>query len=375
MDFELTSENRMILNAVKDWVAKECPEEQVREWDAAGGPPDSILKKFLRLGFTALCIPETYGGEGPDYLGGVLVTEVLASRYPALARLYGAMTFYGGGVFSEFAGEEQKNEMLPKFINGQQTAGVWISGLDSTEAAPVNGVPQATGENPVYISGGGRCVGPVSRGGILLFPASDASGKTDGMTPYFVGANRSGLAIEADETMGYKGNAGARVSFQDMAMGPADRLDDARTDVWTGILALVRLELSAEAIGIARGSLEYAAKYARQRIQFGRPIIRFPAIRDMLVQNDCHIEAAALQLYRAAAAADKGKAYAADAFRAYYASCRVARRAAMDGLQILGGYGYTMEFAAQQYVRDAISLFNTGAESEELKDRIAEKFG
>jgi alkylation response protein AidB-like acyl-CoA dehydrogenase len=375
MDFELTSENRMILNAVKDWVAKECPEEQVREWDASGGPPDSIWKKFLRLGFTALCIPETYGGEGPDYLGAVLVTEVLASRYPALARLYGAMTFYGGGIFSEFGGEEQKNEMLPKFINGQQTAGVWIAGLDSTEAAPVNGVPQATGENPVYISGGGRFVGPVSPDGILLFPASDASANTDEMNPYFVVADRSGLELKADDTMGYKGNAGVRVFFRDMAMGPADRLDNAGADVWARILALVRLELSAEAIGIARGSLEYAAKYARQRMQFGRPIIRFPAIRDMLVQNDCHIEAAALQLYRAAAGADKGKAYAADAFRAYYASCRAARRAAMDGLQILGGYGYTMEFAAQQYVRDVISLFNTGAESEELKDRIAEKFG
>ncbi len=110
-------------------------------------------------------------------------------------------------------------------------------------------------------------------------------------------------------------------------------------------------------------------------MEFNRPIVRFPAIRDMIIQNECDIQAAAMLLYRAASAADSKKPWMGYAARAYYAACRTARKTALDGLQILGGYGYTMEFAAQRYLRDAMSLYNTGAESEELKSLIAEKAG
>ena len=375
MDFELNRENRMIVNAVKDWIAKECPEESVREWDEAGGPPENIRTKFLALGFTGLCIPEAYDGDGPDYLGSALVTEVIASRYPALARAYGSMTFYGGGVFSELASEEQKKAFLPKFVNGQGGVGVLIAGLDSTEGEPQRFLPLVSGESRFAVSGSGRCVGPAGDGDIVLFPASAANRNNSEINTYCVTVNREGMQISSDETLGYKGNAGARVSFNDMAVGPADMLGNAGNEAWPRLLGFVRLELAAEAVGVARGSFEYAVKYAKQRVQFGRPIARFPAIRDMFVQNKCDIEAAAMLLYRAAAAADKGKDFAAEASRAYYVACRTARRTALDGLQILGGYGYTMEFAAQRYVRDAVSLYNTGAESEGLKSVLSRQIG
>jgi alkylation response protein AidB-like acyl-CoA dehydrogenase len=374
MSFELSRENRMILDAAREWAARECPEESVRQWDEDGHLPEGTWKKFLDLGFTGLCIPEAYGGEGPDWLGGVLVTEVLASRYPLLARTYGAITFYGGAACSRLGNEVQKKRILPALAKGERYAAVFFQGMDANADDPGPSLPVASGSGRTRISGSGRCTGPAAADGVLLFPAV-AEEESARVQLYCVEMNREGLRMLPAESLGYKGDSGAQVIFSGMEATEEDLLGAAGNDAWRFLQDLLFLELGAEAVGIARASLEYAAAYARRRIQFGRPIARFPAIRDLIVENDCEIQAAAMLLYRAAASADRGGDWGADAARAYSKACRTARKSAMDGLQILGGYGYTMEFSAQRHVRDALSLYHTGAASDSLKARIVARSG
>lgn len=265
--------------------------------------------------------------------------------------------------------------MLPAFARGQRSAAVFVQGADRSNEAENHSLPMISGHDRNFVSGNGRCVGSASAKALLVFPAFPANSKESEIRIYCTEINRAGLHITAEDTLGYKGNTGARVSFQDMEVRSEDILSNIEQNPMDCLSGVLYLELGAEALGIARGSLEYATNYAKQRIQFGRPIIRFPAIRDMVVQNECDIQAAAMLLYRAAASADRGRPWCGDAARAYYAACRIARKTALDGLQILGGYGYTMEFAAQRYVRDALSLYNTGAESERLKAQLSAQMG
>lgn len=376
MDFELNRENRMILDAVADWMARECPEESVRQWEETGGAPESLRKKFSELGFTGLSVPEAYEGEGPDYLGSTLVTEALASRYAALARDYGSITFYGGAAVNELGSGAQKSAFLPAFARGENAAALLFCSADSEAETQQEPLPVCSEKNGhTEISGSGWCLGSAKKGDRLLFAALAGAEDPPSIRLYCIETDRPGLHITPGATLGYTGNTMAHVFLQNLPVQPADRLGQGGRDAWATLRGLLHLELGAEALGIARGSLSYAAGYARRRIQFGRPIVRFPAIRDMIIQNECDIQAAAMLLYRAASAADSKKPWMGDAARAYYAACRTARKTALDGLQILGGYGYTMEFAAQRYVRDAMSLYNTGAESEEVKSLIAEKAG
>ncbi len=367
----------MIKSAVTDWISRECPEESVREWDESGAAPQRLAEKFLSLGFAGLSVPEKYEGEGADYLGCVLVTEELAARYPALARAFGSTAFYGGLAFTELGSEKQKKKLLPEFSEGKRSAAILFCGADSREDSgeqpPLPAISE--GGSGISVSGSGWLVGSAGQGDKILFTASAGTDADARVDVCCLEPGRAGLCLEPHKTLGYKGNTISRLTIQDIKISEQDMLGRGKKDAWRILLGLLHLELGAEALGIGKGSLNHAVSYARQRVQFGRPIARFPAVRDMIVHNDCCIQSAAMLLYRAASAADAGKPWTGDAARGYYAACRAARRTSLDALQILGGYGYTMEFPAQRYVRDAVSLYNTGAESEALKSLLAEKTG
>jgi alkylation response protein AidB-like acyl-CoA dehydrogenase len=144
---------------------------------------------------------------------------------------------------------------------------------------------------------------------------------------------------------------------------------------WNPILNIVLLAVASEAVGLAQGAFDYTLDYAKQRVQFGQAIGKFNVIRNTLAELAYGIEAARLLLYQAAWLADQQQPFAREISMAKCQACEIARRAAMDGLQIYGGYGYTMEYDIQRYLRDAMSLAAAGASLESLKARIGDGYG
>jgi len=203
------------------------------------------------------------------------------------------------------------------------------------------------------------------------------NGACQNRTIFCVSAGTAGIVAEPVESLGYSGAGLGRVRLEGVRVSATDILGgakcfgkgNAQRDIIRDIMAL---DGASQGVGLARAAFDYALDHARQRIQFGQPIGRFAAIRGMFARNASAIEAARLLVAQAAWLADEGKPAFPEAAMAKCLSHEAARNAAFDCMQILGGYGYTLEYDAQRYVRDAVGLNFLGGTPDRLRESIAD---
>jgi alkylation response protein AidB-like acyl-CoA dehydrogenase len=382
MDFKLSREDAMIKDAIYDWVSKECTRDVVSEMDERNEFPAKLARKLSQLGFCGMMIPEEYQGEGPNVLGACIVTETIATVYPALARWYTGPTFYGGAVISSLGSEDQKRAYLPKCTTGKLTVALAHTEKDAsqdlagiqTSAVKAGSIFRISGEK-LYISN-------ADQADLLLIAARNENvhGEDQAVTFYCVKRKTPGVTVEPTEKLGYKGVNFCRVRIDAVGVGEDDILGGpdqlCRGDQqWGQILDTALLAVTSEAVGLAQGVFDYTLSHAKQRVQFGQAIGKFNVIRNMLAEVAFDLEAARLMLYRAAWLADQQQPFSREISMAKCKASETARRAAMEGLQIYGGYGYTMEYDIQRYLRDAMSLTTAGASLESLKARIGAGYG
>jgi butyryl-CoA dehydrogenase len=354
----------------------------IAELDEGDKFPAKLAKKLSQLGFCGMMIPEELGGEGRNVLGACIVTETIAMVYPALARWYAGPTFFGGAVISTLGSEDQKQAYLPKCATGKLTVALahteknthhGVAGIQ-TSAVKVGSIFRISGEKQ-YISN-------ADKADLLLVAARNENfdAEDQALTFFCVKRKTPGVTVEPIEKLGYKGLNFCRVSIDAAEVGEEDILGGPDKRVggeqqWQQILDIALLAVTSEAVGLAQGVFDYTLDYARQRVQFGQAIGKFNVIRNMLAEVAFDLEAARLMLYRAAWLADQQQPFSREISMAKCRAAETARQAAMDGLQIYGGYGYTMEYDIQRYVRDAMSLTTAGASLESLKARIGAAYG
>lgn len=385
MEFELSREDTMISNAIRDWVTKECTRDQLAEWDTADEVPAKLCRELGRLGFCGMSVPEEFGGEGRNILGACIVTEQIASLYPALARWYARQTLFSGELICAMGSQAQQKKFLPKCSSGrlmlalthrEGKAGQPLGKIDTTAMADGDGF---------ILNGEKHYITHADQAQWLLVLARTAnasaeSGPPSSATFFLIDAKQAGVTITPVETLGYKGAHVGHVTLNDVKasrdaiLGGDDGLNQGAAQ-GERILDLHLLTVAAEAVGMARGALDYTLTHARQRVQFGQAIGKFEAIRRCLVETACEIDAAQLMLYRAAWLADQRKPFRREIAMAKHLAGEVARKSAMEGLQIFGGYGYSMEYDIQRYVRDAMALTSSGAGMDIIKDRVSARMG
>ncbi len=371
MDFRLTEEHTFIQNTVRAFLSRECPREKAHALDKSGTTPADLLRKIAEMGFCGLNVPESFGGGGQDMLGASLVAEALAAVSPPLAALYAGVTFTAGAVLSRLASDEQKARFLPKAAAGTLAASALLAGPEADQTVTAERTPDGfllAGQAPFALL--------PEPGGLLIVQARH----DDASTCFLVPAAAPGLQITPLETVGMRGTRAAAVTFADALVSPADVLGgpeaagkgavQAET-----ITAIVRLATAAIALGLALGALDYAAAYAGERVQFGRPIARFEAVLHMLVDETVGLCAARWLLYHACWLADQGELFALEAAMACLQTVELARQAGLQGVHILGGYGYMAEYDAARYMRDSLVLFNGGEPAPLLKTAIGDLAG
>jgi alkylation response protein AidB-like acyl-CoA dehydrogenase len=184
-----------------------------------------------------------------------------------------------------------------------------------------------------------------------------------------------GISKSVIEKVGVRGMSLCQVDFRDVVVPGEDVLDgSARLNSgWDQLVTVMEsehLETAACGLGIAQGVYDYAANYAKERVQFGKPIVKFEAVLHMLVDMAVSIHISRLLAYRAGWLADRGKSCLLEAVMARAHAAETARRAGMQSMQVLGGYGYTMEYDVQRYVRDSLVLLGGGRPVEVLKNSM-----
>jgi alkylation response protein AidB-like acyl-CoA dehydrogenase len=380
MEFNSSKENRMVREAIRDWVAKECPREKIEEWDAADRFPDTLGKKLSRLGVCAMTVTEAHGGEGRNIQGACIVAEEIAARFQPLARWYTHQAFLGGLLIEALGDETQKQALLPECAEGRLL--VTPAGIDaspgSIAAFCVQG-PDADGRT-WRLSGEASYVTLADQAQQLIVAAAKAEDRSGPVTIFGVPADRPGVTIAPVKKIGCRGAHYCQVGFEDVALGPGDILGGAEAldhgaDAWQRVLDLSRLMAAAEATGMARGAFDYTLAYARQRTQFGQAIGKFAALRNRFAEMACDIDAAGLLVAKAAWCADNDAPFGREAAAARLAAGKIALRCAMEGLQIFGGYGYTMEYDIQRYVRDAAGLAAAADGEEAARAQIGDLLG
>jgi len=380
MDFELTREDAMIRSAIRDWVSKECSREVVSELDEKGEFPGKLFKKLSKLGFGGMIVPEEYEGEGKNILGACLVVEEIAFAYPVLANCYISPTFFGGAIISELGSNEQKDQILSKIALKSTITSLAFSEPGDPDAEGITASATKQGDGFV-INGEKAYVSLADQADllILLVRTSDSEAGDD-QTLFCLNAKADGIDIQTSETMGNRGANTCCISLTKVSAKPSDilggeeQLGNGRKQLEV-INDLVQLAYAASAVGMAQGAFEYALQHAKQREQFGQVIGRFPAIGHMLTDVACKIDAARLMVYRAAWMENNGKSCSKEIYMARCMGAEVAVKAAMDGLQVLGGYGYTNEYDIQRYIRDSVALLSSGKSLDSLKEQIGATYG
>jgi len=379
VDFSLTDEQEDFVDAIRRFCDHECgtPDQRERLTDSYSERHNAtIYSQMAELGWLGVTIPEEYGGSGGTMLDACLFMEE-TSR--ALAPIGGyATTLIVAGATQRFGSEEQKEEILGGIAGGaveaiamtEPEAGSDVGSL-TTAARPVNGGFVINGQK-VFCSNA-----HIAEHVLVVCRTTKSASKHDGLSMIWVPRGAEGLEIVPIDTLG--GRETSHLYFTDVeapegaVLGEVDR-------GWTQLMAglnVERLILAATMLGLAQRVFDDLIVYVKEREQFGRPIGSFQALQHRIADMATEIEAARLMTRWVASLVDEDpdEMLPREASMVKLFVTEVAKRAALDGMQMMGGYGYASEYDMERLVRSTLVSTIYGGTSEIQRNIIAKTFG
>ncbi len=378
MDFELTQDQQLIRDTVRDFAEREIA-PKAAEIDSKGTFPADIIKKMAELGLMGLPIPEQYGGSGADYTSYCLALEEITRACASTGITYEAHISLGCMPIYLFGTEEQKQDYLPRLCSGES---IGSFGLTEPEAGSDAGGTKTTAvlENGEWVINGGKCfITNASYAKFVTITAmTDKGVGTKGISDIIVPTDTPGFSVRAAyEKMGLHGSNTTELVFDNVRV-PEKNLVGKRGEGFKQFLVVLdggRIAIGAMGVGIAQACLDASLKYAKERVQFGQPIGKFQAIQFKLADMAMNIELARLMYLKAAWLKDQGKPYAHEANYAKLFGSEISTKAALEAIQIHGGYGYMKEFPVERYLRDSKLLEIGEGTSEVIRLVIARGLG
>jgi alkylation response protein AidB-like acyl-CoA dehydrogenase len=375
MNFELSDEQRQIRDTLADFAEREIKPHS-SAWDKDDIFPRKVVEQLGELGFLGVAFPEKYGGGGADTLSQVLVVEGI-SRYDAGVGLScAAHMSLASGHIAMFASDAQRAHYLPDLLAARKI-GAWCltepgSGSD---AAAMRTKAVRAGDH--YRIDGAKMF--ITNGGVadvyVVMAVTDGGAGRSGVSAFIVDRATPGLSNGRKiEKLGLHSSDTAEVVFDNVTV-PARNLIGEIGQGYQQTLKVLesgRIGIAGFAIGIARGAMEDAAAYAKERRQFGKAIADFQAIQWMIADMATRIEASWLLMLRAAALKDRGQPFAREASMAKLYASEAAMWTTTKAVQIFGGYGYVKEFPVERYMRDA-KLTEIGEGTSEVQRMIIAK--
>ncbi len=365
MNFRLSEEQLVLQKTVRDFCAREVIPHAAR-WDKEERFPAEVIAPMAELGWFGMQVPETYGGAGMKCHDFVVALEEVARADGSLGLTMASHNSLCIGHIALAGTEAQKRAFLPRLATGK-ALGAWAltepgSGSDAgaakTRAVRATDAAQGAQGQPDWILNGTKTfITQGSLAGVYVVIASTSPEKQQkGMTAFVIERGTPGLRSgKRIEKMGLHASDTTEVILQDVRVPDTQRLgaiDQGFFDTLK-VLDRGRIGIGAWAVGIGRAAFEAAMAYAKQRVQFGKPIAEFQAIGHMLADMATELDAARLMVWRAACLHDAGKPTTLESSMAKLLASRASTRACNAALQIHGGYGYTREFPVERYLRDA----------------------
>ena len=374
MEAVATENQTMIAQMVRDFGAQHIKPDMMK-WDESQEFPIEVFRQLGELGLMGVLVPTQYGGSGFGYMEYVTAIAELSKIDGSIGLSMAAHNSLCTGHILQHASEEQKQKYLPKLASGE-----WIGAWGLTEPNTgsdagnmrTTAVLDESGENYI-INGAKNFITHGKSGNVaVVIVRTGEVGDSHGMTAFIIERGTPGFeAGRKEDKLGMRASETTELIFTDCKV-PKENVIGKVGDGFVQSLKVLdggRISIAALSLGIAQGALEAATKYSKERHQFNQPISSFQGISFKLADMATEVEAASLLTYRAADMKDRGLNVNLESAMAKLYASEVAVRTANEGVQIFGGYGYTKDYPAEKYYRDA-KLCTIGEGTSEIQKLV-----
>jgi alkylation response protein AidB-like acyl-CoA dehydrogenase len=369
MQIDLSDEQQLLRRSIREFAEAEL-KPHVREWDEAQGFPRELLDRCAAHGLMGIQLPEQYGGAAMSSDDYCICIEELARVDPSVCLSVAAHNGLGTAHIAAFGTDEQKRRYLPALARGENLAAWGLTEASSgSDASAMRTTAVRDGDGWV-LNGSKQFITHGRTGDLVVVMAvtSRAQGGR-GISAFIVEKGTPGLrAGRKEDKLGMRASETSEVILEQCRVSGAQLLGVENHGFIDAlqILDAGRIGIAALAVGLAQGAFDAARSHAFTRYQFGQPIGRFQSIRAKLVDDAGRIEAARLLTFRAAAMKDEGRRTTLEASMAKLYSSEIAVRAAENGVQIHGGYGFVKDYPAEKFFRD-VKLTTIGEGTSEIQ--------
>ncbi|THE10289.1 acyl-CoA dehydrogenase [Bacillus timonensis] len=356
MYFKLSEEHEMIRKMVRDFAKNEVA-PTAAERDEEERFDREIFDKMAELGLTGIPWPEEYGGIGSDYLAYCIAVEELSRVCASTGVTLSAHTSLAGWPIYKFGSEEQKQKYLRPMAQGEKMGAYGLTEPGSgSDAGGMRTTARVEGDH--YVLNGSKIF--ITNGGIadiyVVFALTDPSSKHKGTSAFIIESDFPGFSVgKKEKKMGIRSSPTTEIIFEECRVPKENLLGEEGEGFKIAMMTLDggRNGIAAQAVGIAQGALDAATAYAKERVQFGKPIAAQQGVGFKLADMATSVEAARLLTYQAAWLESEGLPYGKESAMSKLFAGDTAMKVTTDAVQVFGGYGYTKDYPVERYMRDA----------------------
>ena len=372
MNFDLSEQQLVLQVAVRELCAREIIPHAAR-WDREERFPHEVIPAMARMGLFGMQIPEEYGGSGMKFTDYVVALEEVARADASVGLTMASHNSLCTGHLFLAGSEAQRRKYIPRLASGEVLGGWGLTEPGSGSDAGAARARAVRTRDGWVLSGTKTFITQGSVGEIFVVMAStEPERKQRGLTAFIVERGMPGFRTGRKlEKMGLHASDTTELVLEEVHLSDDQRLGAVNEGFFDTleILDKGRIGIGAWAVGVGRAAFEAAQKYARERVQFGKPIGEFQAISHMLADMATELDASRLLVWRAAWMQDQKLKTTRESSIAKYYAARATMRACTNAIQIHGGYGYTREFAVERYLRDA-KLAEIGEGTNEVQKMV-----
>ena len=351
----LSEEERMFQAAAREFAEKEIG-PHVAEMDREGVFKHELIENFFAQGFMAIEVPEAYGGSGGSFFMSILAIEEFSAVDASAAVVIDLQNTLVNNALMRWGTDQQKKTFLPRLAADTVGAYALSEAKSGSDAFALE--TRAAEDGDDYVLNGRKLwiTNAKEAGLFIVFATVNRELGYKGITAFLTERDRPGFSVgRKEDKLGIRASSTCELILEDCRVPKANVLGEVGKGYKVAIETLNegRIGIAAQMVGVARGALGHAVRYAQERRQFDKPIADFQAIQFQLAHLATDVEAARLMTYNAARLKDAGLPFLKEAAMAKYFCSQVAERVASQAVEIYGGYGFTKDYPVEKYLRDA----------------------
>ncbi len=355
-DLEFTEEQRMIRDMAREFAQREIA-PHAAAWEKAGWIDDRLVAQMGELGLLGMVVPEEWGGSYIDYVAYALAVEEISAGDGALGALMSVHNSVGCGPLLNYGTQAQKDAWLRDLASGQAIGCFCLTEPQAGSEANNLRTRAELKDGQWVLNGAKQFVSNGKRAKLaIVFAVTDPELGKKGLSALLVPTDTPGFVVErAEHKMGLRASDTCAIALDDCRIPQENLLGERGKGLAIALSNLEggRIGIAAQSIGIARAAFEAALRYARERVQFGKPIIEHQSIANLLADMHTRINAARLLTHHAARLRSAGLPCLSEASQAKLFASEMAEQVCSSAIQIHGGYGYLEDYPVERYYRDA----------------------